>query len=141
MIENELVMEEIQLIRIATEARARAHAPYSNFAVGAALLTRSGRVFRGCNIENVSFRLTMCAEQAAVSAAIAEGEKDFVEIAVVADSKEPIVPCGACRQVLAEFSPEMKIVMANLDGLSQTVALSELLPRPRQGILESTRNV
>lgn len=134
-------MEETELIRIATKARERAYAPYSHFPVGAALLTKSGRVFQGANIENVSFRLTMCAEQAAVCAAIAEGEKDFVEIAVVADSKEPVVPCGACRQVLAEFSPEMKIVMSNLDGRSQMLNLSELLPRPRQGILESTRNV
>jgi cytidine deaminase len=134
-------MEEKELIRIATKARERAYAPYSHFSVGAALLTKSGRVFQGANIENVSFRLTMCAEQAAVCAALAEGERDFVEIAVVADSKEPVVPCGACRQVLAEFSPEMKIVMSNLDGRSQTLNLSELLPRPRQGILESTRNV
>jgi cytidine deaminase len=134
-------MQDKELIKIAAEARQRAYAPYSNFTVGAALRTKSGRIFRGCNVENISFRLTTCAEQAAVSAAVAEGEKEFVEIAVVADSKEPIAPCGACRQVLAEFSPNMKIVMSTLDGRNQTFALSELLPRSTQGILESTRNV
>src|SRR5258708_33110759 len=98
-------MTDSELIRKAVTAREKSYSPYSGFAVGAALLTRSGRVFMGCNIENVSLRLTMCAEQGAVAAAIAEGERDFSSIAVVAESKKPIVPCGACRQLLAEFNP------------------------------------
>lgn len=133
-------MSNKKLIDAALEARSRAYAPYSNFAVGAALLTKSGRIFRGCNVENVSFRLTVCAEQVAVATAIAEGESEFEEIAVVADSKEPVMPCGACRQTLAEFSPNMKVVMSTLDGRSETRSLAELLPHPCQGILESKRN-
>lgn len=128
------------LVAVAMEVRLLAYAPYSKFAVGAALLTKSGRVFKGCNIENVSFRLTLCAEQTALAAAIAEGEKEFVEIAVVADSKEPVVPCGACRQMLAEFNPNIKVTMSTLEGRSESWSLNELLPRPCQGILESTRN-
>lgn len=121
--------------------RSQSHSPYSNFAVGAALLTKSGQVFTGCNVENISFRLTMCAEQGAVAAAIAHGERDFTAIAVVADSKEPIVPCGGCRQLLAEFNPAMEVIMSTLNGVEETVRLSELLPRPAQGILESKQNV
>jgi cytidine deaminase len=134
-------MDKQNLIKLAKEARARAYAPYSQFAVGAALLTKSGRVFVGCNVENISFRLTMCAEQAAVAAAIIEGEVEFEAIAVVAESRQPIVPCGACRQVLAEFSPHMEVIIATVGGASETLPLSELLPRPTQGILESKRNV
>ena len=134
-------MNKTELIEAAAKARSRAYAPYSKFSVGAALLTRSGRVFVGCNVENISFRLTMCAEQAAVAAAVAEGELDFVAVAVVADSREPIVPCGACRQVLAEFNPKMDVVIASVNGSKETLSLSELLPRPAQGILESKRNV
>ena len=133
-------MNTKDLIAVAKDVRQLAYAPYSKFAVGAALLTKSGRVFKGCNIENVSFRLTLCAEQTALAAAIAEGEKEFVEIAVVADSKEPVVPCGACRQMLAEFNPTIKVTMSTLDGRSESWSLAELLPRPCQGILESARN-
>jgi cytidine deaminase len=134
-------MNNKDLISAALEARSRAYAPYSKFAVGAALLTKSGRTFRGCNIENVSFRLTICAEQTALAAALVEGEREFVEIAVVADSKEPVVPCGACRQMLAEFNPSIKITMSTLDGRSESWSLADLLPRPCQGILESARDV
>ncbi len=134
-------MDVIRLIAEAREARSQAYVPYSKFAVGAALLTKSGRVFVGCNVENISFRLTMCAEQVAVAAAVLEGEKEFLAIAVVADSKEPIVPCGACRQVLAEFNPEMEVIMSTVGGVSETLPLGKLLPRPAQGILESHRNV
>lgn len=83
----------------------------------------------------------MCAEQGAISAAIAAGDAEFVAIAVVADSAEPIVPCGACRQMLAEFSPQMDVILSTMDGRSETLPLSELLPRPAQGILEPKRNV
>src|ERR1700736_2619396 len=135
-------MDYGQLIQSALEARRHAYAPYSNFSVGAAVLTRRGKVFVGCNVENISFRLTTCAEQAAVAAAVANGEGDFVAIAVVADSKaEPVLPCGGCRQVLAEFSPGMDVVTSKLDGSPQTFSLADLLPRPSQGILESFRNV
>lgn len=134
-------MNKIDLVAEAIKVRSQSHSPYSNFAVGAALLTKSGQVFTGCNVENISFRLTMCAEQGAVAAAIAHGERDFTAIAVVADSKEPIVPCGGCRQLLAEFNPAMEVIMSTLNGVEETVRLSELLPRPAQGILESKQNV
>ena len=130
-------MDNNELISEAIKVRSHSHSPYSKFAVGAALLTKSGLVFTGCNVENISFRLTMCAEQGAVAAAIAQGERDFTAIAVVADSKKPIVPCGGCRQLLAEFNPEIKVIMSTLDGAQETVLLSQLLPRPAQGILES----
>ena len=124
------------LINAAIEARKYAHVPYSDFAVGAAVLTSTGKIFKGCNVENISLRLTLCAEEVAVGAAVANGNKELVTIAVVADSKDPVMPCGACRQLLAEFNPAMEIVSAKLDGRVEQHSLSELLPRPKQGILE-----
>src|ERR1700760_1380000 len=100
-------MQFDDLVTAARAARERAYAPYSRFQVGAALRTRSGRVFCGCNVENLSFGLTVCAERAAVFAAVAAGEADFEAIAVVADSVQPVTPCGACRQVLVEFSSDL----------------------------------
>ena len=130
------------LIKSAVEVKRRAYTPYSHFAVGAALLTKSGKIFTGCNVENLSFRLTICAEEAAVAAAIAGGERDFTAIAVVADSNEPAMPCGACRQVLAEFNPDIEVMTATADGrMEGTFMLSDLLPRAKQGILESLRSV
>lgn len=123
------------LLKEASLARQQAYAPYSRFAVGAALLTRSGRIFTGCNVENISFGLTICAERAAVFAAVASGERQFIRIVVVADSKTPVSPCGACRQVLAEFAPELEIISGDLAGGTYRAALSELLPRARLGIL------
>ena len=134
-------MSDNCLIEAAFDVRQHAHAPYSQFSVGAALLTKSGKIFVGCNIENISLRLTICAEQAAVAAAVTSGDVDFVAIAVVADSKEPVVPCGACRQLLAEFNPALEIITSTVDRRRETFLLSELLPRPTQGILESFRNV
>ena len=134
-------MSDTRLVEAAFDVRQRAHAPYSKFSVGAALLTKSGKIFVGCNIENISLRLTICAEQAAVAAAVASGDVDFIAIAVVADSKEPVVPCGACRQLLAEFNPALEIIASTVDHRSQIFSLSELLPRPMQGILGSFRNV
>lgn len=128
-------MEMEQLIQQATEARSRAYAPYSKFAVGAALLGKSGRVYLGCNVENLSFGLTICAERNALAAAVAAGEKEFTAVAVIADSKTPVSPCGACRQVLAEFSPDLKVCSVNLEGERYEATLSELLPRSREGIL------
>ena len=120
----------------ALAAMEMAYARYSGFRVGAALLASSGEVFVGCNIENVSLGLTMCAERGAVSAAVAAGARSFARIALAADSTEPIVPCGACRQVLAEFRPDLPIVSYTMNGRVAEFSLDELLPRPRQGILE-----
>jgi cytidine deaminase len=128
-------MDFTTLIAEARQAREQAYAPYSNFAVGAALKTRSGIVFRGCNVENLSFGLTICAERNAVFAAVAAGEREFAAIAVVADSKEPVTPCGACRQVLAEFGLDLPICSANLQGETYASTLRELLPRAKEGIL------
>jgi cytidine deaminase len=134
-------MSNDELVAIASKVRSAAYAPYSKFAVGAALLTKSGRVFTGCNVENISLGLTICAERAAVATAIAAGEKDFTVIVVVTASKTPAVPCGACRQVLAEFSPTMRIVAATTTGQFEEFELADLLPKPAQGILESDQDV
>jgi len=134
-------MSNQSLISAAVSVRQKSYSPYSGFSVGAALLTKSGDVFTGCNVENISYRLTICAEQGAVASALAHGHRDFISIAVVADSKKPIVPCGACRQLLAEFNPALSIIMATTSGEVEEVLLSELLPRATQGILESKRNV
>ncbi len=123
------------LIAEAWRAREHAYAPYSCFAVGAALRTKNGRVFTGCNVENLSFGLTICAERVAVGAAVAAGEREFEAIAVVADSKAPVTPCGACRQVLAEFSAELAVCSANLEGALFESSIAELLPRAKEGIL------
>lgn len=134
-------MEYLGLIDAAREVREKAYARYSNFAVGAALQTQSGQVYGGCNIENVSFGLTLCAERSAVAAAVANGARDFVAIAIIADSHEPPMPCGACRQVLAEFNPNLTVVSATLSGQVQQVELGKLLPNPDQGVLEERRGV
>jgi cytidine deaminase len=128
-------MDIAPLIELARQAREQAYAPYSRFAVGAALLDKDGRVFTGCNVENLSFGLSLCAERNAVFAAVAQGCRDFQAIAIVADADEAISPCGACRQVLVEFSPEMEVFTANLNGKIFHSTLSELLPRAKTGIL------
>jgi cytidine deaminase len=122
-------------IRQAWQARERAYAPYSQFAVGAALIDAEGSLFTGCNIENVSFGLTMCAERVAIGSAIAAGARVFRAIVIVADTKLPISPCGACRQVLAEFAPELEIILATRKE-TQRFSLAELFPRPATGILD-----
>jgi cytidine deaminase len=128
-------METCDLLSEAASARARAYAPYSRFSVGAALLTKTGRVFTGCNVENLSFGLTICAERSAVFAAVAAGEREFVRIGIVADSKSPVTPCGACRQVLAEFCDDMEITCTTLEGTKFESTLAALLPRAKEGIL------
>ncbi len=128
-------MDFSQLTESALAAREKAYAPYSKFAVGAALRTKSGRIFRGCNVENLSFGLTICAERNAVFAAVAEGEREFDAIAIVADSIQPVTPCGACRQVLAEFSPSLPVRCSNLQGVHFDSSIAELLPRAKEGIL------
>jgi cytidine deaminase len=134
-------MDKLRLVDSAADVRRFAYVPYSNFPVGAALLTKSNRIFVGCNVENISLGLTICAEQAALSAAVANGDVDLVAAAVVSDSKEPIVPCGRCRQLLAEFNPKLEIISSTIDGQKQILTLEDLLPRPKQGILEAVRNV
>ena len=133
--EGEKRMDFTSLIEAARRAREQAYAPYSRFAVGAALRTKSGRVFTGCNVENLSFGLTICAERVAVGAAVAAGEREFEALAVVADSREPVTPCGACRQVLAEFSLTLPVCSANLEGAVYESSIAELLPRAKEGIL------
>ncbi len=119
-------MEDNRLIALALEARSRAYAPYSGYAVGAALLAASGEAYTGCNVENASYGLTICAERAAVSRAVCAGEREFEAIAVVTENGGS--PCGACRQVLAEFSPDMRVLVADARGNHHTFALAELLP-------------
>lgn len=127
-------MERDEWVMAAWEAREQAHAPYSNFSVGAALAAEDGRVFTGCNVENVSYGLTMCAERVAVGAAVAAGVRKFREIVVVADTGVPISPCGACRQVLAEFGVPVVVLVNRRERLE--FRLEELLPRASAGILD-----
>ncbi|HEY0659021.1 MAG TPA: cytidine deaminase [Pyrinomonadaceae bacterium] len=117
------------LIEKATEARENAHAPFSNFKVGAALLTESGEIFTGCNVENASYGLTMCAERVAIFKAISEGKKDFTQLAVVADTDNLTSPCGACRQIIWEFCGDIPVILANLSGETEKFQMSELLPK------------
>jgi cytidine deaminase len=123
-----------ELIAAAWEARDKAYAPYSSFQVGAALLASNGQVFPGCNVENISYGLTNCAERVAIGTAVAAGVQSFDKVVVVADTAEPISPCGACRQVLAEFGVKT-VVLANRAG-SIEFSLEELLPRASTGILD-----
>jgi cytidine deaminase len=116
------------LLATARQARNAAYAPYSTFPVGAAVLAADGRIFTGCNIENASFGATMCGERVAIFAAVAAGQRQLQALAVVADTLEPVAPCGLCRQVLSEFSPNCQIIMANLKGDYQVLTLDQLLP-------------
>jgi len=118
------------LVRMAREGRRRAHAPFSGFRVGAALRTRTGEIVTGCNIENASYGLTLCAERVAVFKAVSEGLRGFDAVAVIADAKQLAAPCGPCRQILWEFCGDIWVHMANLQRLSRSVRLSELLPMP-----------
>lgn len=128
-------MNDDQLVAAALGVRNQAYAPYSKFAVGAALLTQDGPVFTGCNVENLSFGLTMCAERVAIGSAVAAGFRDFQCIAIVSNSSEPVSPCGACRQVLAEFSPHLRVLSATTQGKHVLLSLADLLPRASTGIL------
>jgi cytidine deaminase len=112
----------------AREARERAYAPYSGFQVGAALLTDDGRTFTGANVENASYGLSMCAERTAVFHAVAEGARGLRAVAVSATGDEPTWPCGACRQVLHEFGPDMVVISEGLGGRTEERKLTELLP-------------
>ena len=119
-------MKPTELIDLARKARKQAYAPYSHYKVGAALLGQSGTIYTGCNVENASYGHTICAERTAVVKAVSEGETEFEAIAVV--TKNGGSPCGACRQVLSEFSPELIIYIADKDGEYRTTTLKELLP-------------
>jgi cytidine deaminase len=122
-----------RLERLAAAARAvreHAYAPASRFRVGAAVLARDGRTFAGCNVENASYGLTTCAERNAIAAAVAAGVRDVVAVAVATDLAEPARPCGACRQVLAEFGPDMVVVLLGRGGVRRTTSLATLLPEP-----------
>lgn len=114
------------LVQAATAARRGAYAPYSDFAVGAALLTASGQVYAGCNVENASYGLTICAERVAAFKAVCAGERDWIAMAVV--SSGAASPCGACRQVLREFGPDLVVIIADTDGHWRRVTMAELLP-------------
>jgi cytidine deaminase len=118
--------ETQNLVAEAAAVRARAYVPYSGYPVGAALLADNGQIFTGCNVENASYGLTVCAERSAVVQAVAHGVRAFRAIAVV--SENGVTPCGACRQVLAEFSPLMMVIVADANGKRCTYRLSELLP-------------
>ena len=118
------------LIAAARTAREHAHAPYSNFRVGAAVRAKSGRVFTGCNVENATFGLTLCAERVAIFKAISEGERGFDAVAVVADTDTLTPPCGSCRQILWEFCGNIEIILTNPHGMEETLHLKDLFPRP-----------
>jgi cytidine deaminase len=122
--------DENELYLAAARVRDNAHAPFSNFKVGAALETANGEVFTGCNVENATYGLTVCAERVAIFKAIAEGCRDFRRIAIVADTDEPTPPCGACRQILWEFGGDLQIILGNLKGITTRHQLKDLLPFP-----------
>ena len=123
-------MDINELINKAKNAREHSYSPYSRFKVGAALKTKNGMVFTGCNIENSSYGLSICAEREAIFKAISAGERDLDTIAIVTDSDKLTTPCGACRQVMWEFSKDMTVVVANLKGEKKEFKIKELLAHP-----------
>ncbi len=119
-----------KLVEAAIAAREHAHAPFSKFRVGAAIEDENGRIFTGCNVENATYGLTICAERVAVFKAISEGARKFKRIAVAADTEVLTPPCGACRQILWEFLGDAEVTLVNLQGKSETMQLKDLFPRP-----------
>ncbi len=119
-----------ELIAAARAARENAHAPFSHFRVGAAVRAKSGRIFSGCNVENASYGLTICAERVAIFKAISDGEREFNAIAVVTEAETLTPPCGACRQIIWEFCGDVPVILANLDGKIERERSLNLLPRP-----------
>lgn len=118
-----------ELIQAATKAREKSYSPYSKFAVGAAVQTRTGEIFGGCNIENASYGLSMCAERNAIFNAVSAGHQDLVAIAVIGQTDGPISPCGACRQVISEFLPQLApVYLTNLAGNTVTTTVADILP-------------
>ncbi|HET7149836.1 MAG TPA: cytidine deaminase [Candidatus Acidoferrum sp.] len=128
--ERRNVSEYETLISAAKQARENAHAPYSNFRVGAALRATSGRIFGGCNVENATYGLTVCAERVAIFKAISEGERGFDAIAVVTDTDSLTSPCGACRQLIWEFCGDVPVILANLKGKTEMLRMRDLFPKP-----------
>ena len=118
------------LISAARQTRENAHAAFSNFRVGAALRASSGRIFGGCNVENATYGLTVCAERVAIFKAISEGERGFDAIAVVTDADSLTPPCGACRQLIWEFCGDVPVILANLKGKVETIPMHDLFPKP-----------
>ena len=122
-------MDKNMLVEKAIEARSKAYVPYSKFQVGTAIITSNDHLYLGCNIENASYGLTNCAERTAIFKAVSEGDTEIKAIAVVGDTEGPVSPCGACRQVIAEFATEeTKIYLANLNGDVKETTISEILP-------------
>jgi len=117
-----------RLVAAAREARTRAIAPFSHFQVGAALLLPDGRIIGGCNVENASFSVTMCAERVAIGAAVAAGDRSFRRVFICSTSVEPVPPCGVCRQALSEFGPDLEVISEGSGGLARTWTLRQLLP-------------
>jgi cytidine deaminase len=116
------------LVSAARAVQVNAHAPYSEFKVGAALLSGSGKIYTGVNVENSSYPVSICAERHALGTAVAAGERSFIAICIVSDSTEPVPPCGACRQALSEFCDDLFIVSVTLSGISREFSLKNLLP-------------
>jgi cytidine deaminase len=123
-------LNDSELLAAARRARDHAHARFSNFKVGAALETADGQVITGCNIENATYGLTMCAERVAMFKALSDGHRTFRRIAIVADTDEPTPPCGACRQILWEFGGDLELILGNTTRETARFKLSELLPHP-----------
>lgn len=122
-------MNQYSLIQQAIDSREKAYVPYSKFAVGAAVRTKSGKVYTGCNIENAAYPVGLCAERVAIFKAISDGETEFEEMAVAADTDRPVPPCGSCRQVMSEFFPQdMEIHLSNLNQDTKIFTMEELLP-------------
>ena len=122
--------ERARLIEVATLAKVNAYSPYSQFRVGAALLTEDYTMFAGCNVENSSYGLTICAERNAVFKAVCAGQTTYSAIAIVSDDNDFITPCGACRQVLAEFAPDIELILANGKGKTKSMLLNKVFPHP-----------
>ena len=133
-------MSGSELVEAARKARRHAHAPFSTFKVGAALETTDGTVFTGCNIENATYGLTICAERVAMFKALSEGHRTFARVAIVAATESPTPPCGACRQILWEFGGDLEVILANEQRETARFQLSELLPHPFDARLLKTED-